>query len=136
MSILEKARAMRAKYVTLAQNAPDELLSSGDYLSVFDPLTGDGSLIPTRSIRRQNGALYRANADCWDREDNWPGAAPALWAQVTLEEWPAWAQPTGAHDAYNTGDKVTHNGKRYISQIDGNTAAPGADPRWWLEASE
>ena len=45
MSILDRARAMRAKYITLAQNAPDELLSSGDYLSVFDSLCGDGSLL-------------------------------------------------------------------------------------------
>ena len=44
-----------------------------------------------------------------------------LWTQVTPDEWPAWVRPSGAHDAYNTGDKVTHNGKQYTSQIDGNT---------------
>ena len=32
MNILDRARAMRAKYIALAQSAPDELLSSGDYL--------------------------------------------------------------------------------------------------------
>ncbi|MFR2843400.1 MAG: hypothetical protein ACLTB5_13805 [Acutalibacteraceae bacterium] len=76
MSIIDEARAMRASYIALAQSAPDELLSSGDYLSVFDPLCGDGGLIPARSVRRHEGNLYRANADCWDREDNWPSAAP------------------------------------------------------------
>ncbi len=40
MSIIDEARAMRASYIALAQSAPDELLSSGDYLSVFDPLCG------------------------------------------------------------------------------------------------
>ena len=83
MSIIDEARAMRASYIALAQSAPDELLSSGDYLSVFDPLCGDGGLIPARSVRRHEGNLYRANADCWDREDNWPSAAPTLWTQVT-----------------------------------------------------
>lgn len=107
MSIIDEARTMRAKYVSLAQNAPDELLSSGNYLSVFDLLTGDGSLIPARSVRRFEGQLYRANVDCWDRADNWPDTAPALWTQITLDEWPAWVQPTGAHDAYNIGDKVS-----------------------------
>ena len=35
------------------------------------------------------------------------------------EEYPAWVQPTGAHDAYNTGDKMTYtDGKRYICQMD------------------
>lgn len=136
MSILDRARAMRAKYITLAQNAPDELLSSGDYLSVFDPLCGDGSLIPARSVRRHDGRLYRANVDCWDRADNSPNTAPTLWTQITLEEWPDWVQPTGAHDAYSIGDKVTYNGKRYISQIDGNTTIPGSDERWWSEPQE
>ena len=136
MSIIDEARAMRAKYITLAQNAPDELLSSGDYLSVFDSLCGDGSLIPARSVRRHDGQLYRANVDCWDRADNSPNTAPTLWTQITLEEWPDWVQPTGAHDAYGVGDQVTHNGKHYISQIDGNTTVPGSDERWWNEPQE
>lgn len=135
MSIIDEARAMRAKYIALAQNAPDEVLSSGDYLSVFDPLAGDGGLIPARSVRRYEERLYRAAVDCWDRADNWPNAAPTLWTQITLEEWPDWVQPTGAHDAYGVGDQVTHNGKHYISQIDGNTAEPGTDERWWSEAA-
>ena len=135
MSILDEARAMRAKYIALAQNAPDEQLASGDYLSVFDPLSGDGSLIPARIVRRYGGALYRANVDCWDTAENTPNAAPNLWTRLTLDEWPAWVRPTGAHDAYNAGDKVTHNGRRYLSQIDGNTAEPGTDERWWMVAS-
>lgn len=48
----------------------------------------------------------------------------------------AWVRPSGAHDAYNTGDKVTHNGKQYTSQIDGNTTEPGTDERWWSETKE
>ena len=30
------------------------------------------------------------------------------------EEWPEFVQPTGSHDAYHTGDKVTYNGAHYI----------------------
>lgn len=135
MSIIDEARTMRAKYVSLAQNAPDELLSSGEYLSVFDLLTGDGDLIPARSVRRFEGKLYRANVDCWDRADNWPDTSPTLWTELTLDEWPTWVQPTGAHDAYSIGDKVAYNGKRYISQIVGNTTVPGSDARWWKEVT-
>ena len=47
------------------------------------------------------------------------------------EEWPEWVQPTGAHDAYNTGDKVTFNGRHYTSKIDGNTWSPEAYPDGW-----
>lgn len=46
-------------------------------------------------------------------------------------EWPEWVQPTGAHDAYQTGDKVTYNGQRYVSKIDGNVWSPDAYPSGW-----
>ncbi|MCA1806414.1 MAG: hypothetical protein LC687_00910, partial [Actinobacteria bacterium] len=45
----------------------------------------------------------------------------------------AWVQPTGGHDAYNTGEKVSHLGKIYNSEIDANTQVPGSDERWWTE---
>lgn len=47
------------------------------------------------------------------------------------EEWPQWVQPTGAHDAYNTGDKVMYNGKHYQSTINGNVWSPDAYPAGW-----
>ena len=47
------------------------------------------------------------------------------------EEWPEWVQPTGAHDCYNTGDKVTYNGQHYVSKIDGNVWSPDAYPSGW-----
>ena len=53
-----------------------------------------------------------------------PAATPALWVVVSIEEYPEWVQPTGAHDAYNTGDKVSYNGKHYVCTIDANTYAP------------
>lgn len=51
-------------------------------------------------------------------------------------EWPAWVQPTGAHDCYNTGDKVTYNGQHYVSKIDGNVWSPDAYPQGWEVYSE
>ena len=50
------------------------------------------------------------------------------------DEWPAWVQPTGAHDCYNIGDKVTYNGKHYTSTIDGNVWSPDAYPQGWEAA--
>lgn len=47
------------------------------------------------------------------------------------EEWPAWVQPTGAHDAYQAGDKVTYNGKHYTCLSDGNVWSPDAYPAGW-----
>ncbi len=54
---------------------------------------------------------------------------------VTLpeaDEYPAWVQPTGAHDAYNTGDKMTYtDGKRYICQMDNCVWGPDVYPAGW-----
>ena len=47
------------------------------------------------------------------------------------EKWPAWVQPTGAHDAYSAGDQVAYNGKHYVSNIDGNVWSPDAYPAGW-----
>ena len=52
---------------------------------------------------------------------------PALWSKIgdPAEECQAWSQPLGAHDAYSAGDKVSHNGKRWVSDLDGNVWEPG-----------
>lgn len=58
-----------------------------------------------------------------------PDATPALWTEVAKPgEIPVWRQPTGAQDAYMTGDKVHYpdeNDPVYVSTVDYNTWAPG-----------
>ena len=49
------------------------------------------------------------------------------------ETIPDFVQPTGAHDAYNIGDKVKFEGKIYESLINGNTYSPTAYPLGWKE---
>ena len=49
----------------------------------------------------------------------------------TGDTYPEWVQPTGAHDAYNTGDIVMYNGTAYRSLIDGNVWAPAAYTQGW-----
>ncbi|MCA1799829.1 MAG: hypothetical protein LC650_00860 [Actinobacteria bacterium] len=42
------------------------------------------------------------------------------------EEGPfAWVAPTGAHDSYQQGDQVTHNGQTWQSEINDNVWEPG-----------
>lgn len=48
-----------------------------------------------------------------------------------VEEWPEFVQPTGAHDAYNTGDKITFKGEHYTCQMDGCVWSPEAYPHAW-----
>lgn len=72
-----------------------------------------------------NGTLYKCIQAHTSQADWTPDATPALWVIVTIEEWPEWVQPTGAHDAYAKDSKVTHNGKKWISSYDANVWEPG-----------
>lgn len=52
------------------------------------------------------------------------------------EEWPDFARPSGAHNAYFKGDKITYNGKHYICVMPEGTACswpPDEYPQGWEE---
>lgn len=75
--------------------------------------------------------LYKVIQQHTVQSDWTPDAATSLFVEVSIEEWPEWRQPTGAQDAYNTGDKVTFQGQHYVSLIDGNVYSPVDYPAGW-----
>ena len=50
-----------------------------------------------------------------------------------VDEYPEYKQPAGAHDAYNIGDKVTYNCKKYVCKMNGCVWAPDVYPAGWEE---
>ena len=54
-----------------------------------------------------------------------PSEAVSLFVKVSIAEYPDWVQPTGAHDAYKKGDKVTYDDKYWVSTADANVWVPG-----------
>ena len=75
--------------------------------------------------RQYNNLLYRC-VQAHVSQPGWePSIVPALWVRTSTEEWPEWIQPTGAHDAYELGAKVSHNQEHWISDIDANVYEPG-----------
>ena len=81
--------------------------------------------------------LYRVVQAHTSQEDWKPESTPALYTAIGLSEegYPVWSQPTGAQDAYNTGDIVDYNGTLYKSLIDGNVWSPEAYPSGWEEVT-
>ena len=76
--------------------------------------------------RRQfNGILWKCIQNHHSQNDWTPDVAASLWARTSADEYPEWIQPTGASDAYMTGDKVSHNEKHWVSNIDSNVWEPG-----------
>lgn len=60
-------------------------------------------------------------------QDGWtPDVEMALWKRIGYDiGYELWAQPLGASDAYKTGDKVSHGGVIYVSNINANIWEPG-----------
>lgn len=71
--------------------------------------------------------LYKVVQAHTSQADWTPDSVPALYDAFGLDAsgYPLWSQPTGAHDAYNTGDIVSHNGKIWQSNTAGNVWEPG-----------
>ena len=92
---------------------------------------------------RQNAIPENSYADLQTQIDKLADRVTALenkqestGSEEPTEEYPEYVQPTGAHDAYDLNAKVSHNGKKWISQIAANTTEPGADERYWKEYTE
>lgn len=75
--------------------------------------------------RQYNGLLYRCVQAHTSQADWTPDVTPALWVRTSTDPFPEWVQPTGAHDAYAKGSKVSHNEKHWESDIDANVYEPG-----------
>ena len=71
--------------------------------------------------------LYKCLQNHTSQADWTPDVAVSLWVEVPdpSQEWPEWVQPTGAHNAYSMGDKVSHNDMHWISDINANVYEPG-----------
>ena len=85
---------------------------------------------------QRGGKLWRC-VQAHTSQTGWePENAPSLWAKVLIPDEtviPEWEQPDSTN-AYIKGDKVTHNGKTWVSDVDGNVWEPGV--YGWTEQSE
>lgn len=130
MTYTERARALRPYIEKASISLTDE--DALQAVELFPQwVTGHAYVVDERL--QYNGVLYRVVQAHTSQADWTPDITPALFVVVSLNEWPEFVQPTGAHDAYNKGDKVTFEGKHYISMIDGNVYSPTAYPAGWQE---
>ena len=139
---LALARDMNARLAALKQAgqiATRDLIRE-DSLSA-DEITGLVGLYPVwhpdtayavDDLIAHEGILYQAITGHTSQAGWEPDTVPALFVSKTpAGVIPDWVQPTGAHDAYQVGDKVTYNGQVYESLINGNTWSPTAYPAGW-----
>lgn len=124
--IYEQAEDLRAGTQALAAAAPDDVVLEQPY-ALYDEWSGEGVAYEAGDVRQRGGLLYRC-VQAHTSQATWtPEDAPSLWTRIAdpAQEWPEWIQPTGAHNAYAKGAKVSHNGKRWVSDVDANVWEPG-----------
>lgn len=108
-----------AEDVSLSDEEAAVILDSAD--AWIQP-TGGHDAYAEAAIVKHNGQVWYSlvPANVWE-----PGVSGWRLAWEPTSVVPRWIQPTGAHDAYSVGDKVTHDNQLWVSTLDANVWAPG-----------
>ena len=112
-----------------------EMLSRIDLYNVEAKLTDE-----------ERESLYALAREHAAPQYNYDAEIEAIWAAIRelqqeqqgggtepTDEWPEFVQPAGAHDAYNSGDKITFNGVHYICRMNACVWSPAVYPDAWEE---
>lgn len=125
----ELARKFRKFIELMSENATDE--EALDNILAF-PKWEVGKAYNKDDRIRYEDVLYKVLQSHTSQADWTPDIAVSLYVRVSIEEWPEWVQPTGAHDAYMKNDKCSHNEKHWISLVDSNVWEPSENvPTLW-----
>lgn len=113
-------------FVTLAQTGVIDEVTATEHIDLFAEWQPNVNYSAGVLVAYE-GNLYKCvqahtSQETWD-----PTVADSLWAKAgdPTVEYPEWSQPIGAHDAYMSGDKVSHNDKQWINTVDNNVWEPG-----------
>lgn len=124
--------------IKIDELAPEDI---AELVALYEPWIADEA-VAVGDIRSYEDKLYKVVQAHTTQADWMPPATPALWIEIAPpvtddgeEIVPEWKQPTGAHDAYNTGDRVLFEGKVYESLIDANTWSPSDYAQGWKEVA-
>lgn len=120
----EHAKQLRKLIEQTAVNLTDEEALTG--IELF-PLWKEDGAYQTGDRVRYSDTLYKCLQDHTAQPSWTPTDAPPLWAEVLIPDptvIPEWKQPDSTNP-YMKGDKVTHLGKTWVSDIDYNVWEPG-----------
>jgi hypothetical protein len=126
---VEESLTLAARIVVADKVRGEELNDDtiAGLVSIF-PSWEPGLVVAVGDLYAWDGTLVECIQAHTTQEDWTPDTTPALWKihRTTSGSTPdPWVQPAGAHDAYNIGDRVTHNGQTWESTINANVWAPG-----------
>lgn len=124
MSVISEARELRAQFIKLREMATDEMSLQVPNLY---PMWKEGMAYAVGYRVLYNEVLYKVITAHTSQEDWTPDVSPSLFAKVLIPDEnviPEWEQPDSTN-TYMSGDKVSHNGKTWVSTVDNNSWEPG-----------
>lgn len=127
----ERAHQLRSAIEVAAESFDDS--TALEYPELIQPWQPGTDYTADQRVN-WNGTLYKCLTAHTSQDDWTPDAAPSLWAKVLIPDSdtiPEWEQPDSTN-AYMKGDKVTHNGVTWVSDVDNNVWTPGE--YGWVEA--
>lgn len=130
MTRIEAEKIIKA-FVKLRELATDDM--SLQVPEIY-PTWREGIAYTTNTRILYNEVLYKVLLDHTSQADWTPDVAVSLFTKVLIPDanvTPEWQQPDSTNP-YMKGDKVTHNGKVWVSTIDNNVWEPGV--YGWEEA--
>lgn len=105
-------------------------------VTLYEKWSGDSKQYKAGRRLQYDGILYTVLQDHTSQPTWTPTDAPSLFAKVLIPDpsvIPEWEQPDSTNP-FMKGNKVTHNGKTWISDIDNNVWEPGV--YGWHEVAE
>ena len=113
-------------FVKMAEKGEIDDMTATECVYAFTPWQPNVKY-EAENLREYEGALYRCISGHTSQADWTPDVTASLWKKVgdPREGYPKWSQPISSFDTYKKGDKVTHNGQKWISEYDANVWEPG-----------
>ena len=126
----KEADALVQALVTLREGADDAVASLS--VGAYPTLKGDGSLVKAGTRINWHGQIKRAAVDLWDREENSPDNAPALWENLPYKEGiRIIPEVITAGLAFSRDELGWWRDVIYKSLLDSNTWTPDEYPAGW-----
>lgn len=125
MTLLDLARKLRPYIEKAALSLNDE--DALEAKELYPQWSGNGINYKVNDRIRYEGVLYKVLLAHTSQEGWTPDVSPSLFAKVLIPDEnaiPEWEQPDSTN-AYQVGDKVTHNGKTWENTIANNVWEPG-----------
>lgn len=117
---LEEAKNMLKSIYGLADGQSDEKIVNNK--SAFPWWNGNSVELKAGQYIQYETDVYQVIQNHTTQPDWTPDIVPALFNRITVEEWEEWE----SGNFYKKGAKVTHNNKKWVSNVDNNHWEPGA----------